>query len=375
MNHTAARMPAIEVQGEQFVYREGAQAGQPVVLRGVNATGDAKVPPFTGIRAKGELQALVDWGFNCVRLLFIWEAYEPERGAYDNDYLDRYEQAVQWAHEVGLYVIVDFHQDAFSRYALRGCGEGFPRWAMDPDLPQYEPCNDHRCEKWGLMATLYPSSKKENAALWNSFHNDVQGARTAFVVMAGRVAQRLAAYSHVVGYDMLNEPFGTDAQLTELFEAMAQSIRAAHPTAVLFVSVQALYSAAFSTPTLPKPSFDNCALAAHYYDAGVIMARKWLGVKPNFLLKNLLRAAQRWQVPMFLGEFGAPAGTWRGAAYVAALYDWMNERGISGTQWCYTPNWHPERKDGWNVEDLSIVDDQGQLRDNFASPVYKAQEK
>lgn len=357
-------LPLLRVHRQQFV----DTANNTVLLRGVNATGDAKVPPFSGITDIAQLHALKKLSFNCLRLLFIWEPFEPEPGQYNMAYLKAYEQVVQWAAEVGLYVIVDFHQDAFSRYALRGCGEGFPRWAIDPALPQYTPCNGKECEKWGLMATLYPRSKKENLAVWNSFYANVQNARTAFTHMAERVAERLSDYPHVVGYDIINEPFGTDAQLSALYRDTAAAIRAQHPHAILFVSAQALYSAAFSKPTLPRPQFDNFVFSAHYYDATVIMLKKWLGLPPGFLLKNLLHTAHRWRVPLFLGEFGAPAGTWRGAAYMRALYRWMDAHHISGTQWCYTPNWHPERKDGWNVEDLSIVDNTGTPRDNYAHP-------
>lgn len=357
-------LPLLSVQGGHFT----DTAGNRVLLRGVNATGNAKVPPFKGITDIEQLHALKKLGFNCLRLLFIWEPFEPEPGQYSMAYLQEYEQVVQWAAQVGLYVIVDFHQDAFSRYALRGCGEGFPRWAIDPELPQYTPCNGKDCEKWGLMATLYPKSKKENLAVWNSFHANVQNARTAFIRMAAQVASQLSGYRHVIGYDMINEPFGSDEQLTSLYADMAAAIRAAHPQSVLFVSVQALYSAAFSKPTLPRPDFDNLAFSAHYYDASVIMLKKWLGIPPGFLLKNLLHTAHRWEVPLFLGEFGAPAGTWRGTAYMQALYRWMDAHHISGTQWCYTPNWHPEHKDGWNVEDLSIVDGSGTPRDNYVPP-------
>lgn len=361
-------LPLLSVQGNHFVN----DAGNPVLLRGVNATGDAKVPPFKGITDIAQLHALKKLGFNCLRLLFIWEPFEPEPGQYNHAYLTDYEQVVQWAARAGLYVIVDFHQDAFSRYALGGCGEGFPRWAIDPSLPQYQPCNDGECAKWGLMATLYPTSKKENLAVWNSFHANVQNARTAFIHMASRVAKRLSGYRHVVGYDMINEPFGSDAQLSSLYTDMAAAIRAVHPQSILFVSTQALYSAAFGKPTLPCPNFDNFVFSAHYYDASVIILKKWLGIPPGFLLKNLLHTANRWEVPLFLAEFGAPANTWRGTAYMQSLYHWMDAHHISGTQWCYTPNWHPERKDGWNVEDLSIVDDTGTPRDNYIHPFEHA---
>jgi hypothetical protein len=42
----------------------------------------------------------------------------------------------------------------------------------------------------------------------------------------------------------------------------------------------------------------------------------------------------------------------------------------SGTQWNYTPTWEADTKDGWNIEELSIIDDSGELRANFRPRPY-----
>lgn len=41
-----------------------------------------------------------------------------------------------------------------------------------------------------------------------------------------------------------------------------------------------------------------------------------------------------------------------------------------GTQWRYTPHWQAETRDGWNCEDLSIVNDKRELRDNVVLRPY-----
>ena len=42
----------------------------------------------------------------------------------------------------------------------------------------------------------------------------------------------------------------------------------------------------------------------------------------------------------------------------------------SSAHWNYTPNWNAQTRDGWNLEDLSITADNGQLRDNFVVRPY-----
>jgi hypothetical protein len=43
---------------------------------------------------------------------------------------------------------------------------------------------------------------------------------------------------------------------------------------------------------------------------------------------------------------------------------------VSGIHWCYTPGWKPDTKDGWNMEDFSIVDNTVPLRANYTPRPY-----
>jgi endoglycosylceramidase len=79
----------------------------------------------------------------------------------------------------------------------------------------------------------------------------------------------------------------------------------------------------------------------------------------------MVGTAEAWGVPLFLGELGAPAEAENAGAYMNMLYRRLDEGFLSGAQWVYTPGWTPEAKDGWNMEDLSVVDDVGRGRPNF----------
>jgi MYXO-CTERM domain-containing protein len=133
---------------------------------------------------------------------------------------------------------------------------------------------------------------------------------------------------------------------------------------VFFVSPRAFTSSGAQTE-LPPPTFDNAVYSPHFYDGGVLLFDSWSGLQPDEAFGFMTSKASEWNVPFFLGEFGAPAGTERGLDYVDMLYDRLDEGFFSSAHWVYTPGWTADKKDGWNLEDLSIVDDGGHLRDNF----------
>jgi len=171
------------------------RTGRVVLLRGVNATGDAKVPPFRPLNSPTLLAPLPGWGLNTLRLLFNWEAFEPTRCHYDDSYLAYYEQVASAAEALGLYVIVDFHQDAYSRFSLGGCGEGFPSWSVASTIALQIPRNDGGCSGWGA-SMLFDTS---HHATWSAFHKDTEGARTRYVAMVRAVADRMSRHANVVG--------------------------------------------------------------------------------------------------------------------------------------------------------------------------------
>ncbi len=326
------------------------EAGRVVLLRGVNATGDAKVPPFTGIGSPDELAFLRQHGMNVVRLLFNWEAYEPTPGAYDQAYLDRFTQVVKWSSEQALYVIVDFHQDAFSRWSIGGCGEGFPRWAIATGIPQATPDNGRACANWGIRMLTDANLKKT----WSAFYSGSNGARQRYEQMVRRVVTQLRGMPHVVGYDVMNEPGGTNQEISGMYATVGAAVREADPSAVLFFTPAAITSSGWSSDATVWPPFTNTVFAPHFYDPFALALRAWLGTRSSVYLDPMLNRAKARQAPMLLGEFGAPHGAWNAKAYMAQLYQWLDDRFVSATQWVYTPRWTPDRLDGWNHEDLSI---------------------
>lgn len=342
--------------------------GRVIILRGVNASGDAKVPPFDKFNAPTFLDPLPGLGLNTIRLLFIWEALEAERCHYDENYMEYYEQIVEWAAERQLYVIVDFHQDAYSRWSLGGCGDGFPKWSITREVELKEPKNDESCEAWGGKMLIDFAHHKT----WGNFHKDREGAKSRFLDMQFYVASRLAKYENVIGYDIINEPWGTDTELETLFKQSGTVIRSADPDAILFFPPHALVSSGLTGSDVLRPDFENIVYSPHYYNPLVFIGKQYFGDDVGLSLNPMKYKANDWNSPLFLGEFGSTPGTANVEAYMDAVYTWLNKGFHSGTQWGYTPNWRSDIKDGWNNEDFSIVDGSGNIRANFrkrATPV------
>jgi hypothetical protein len=130
----------------------------------------------------------------------------------------------------------------------------------------------------------------------------------------------------------------------------------------LFVPPHALVSSGMPDNHIPRVSFNNIVYAPHFYDPSVVIFNFWWGNSPASPLNRLLAKAASWNAPMLLGEFGANHGVGNVTGYMESLYDWLDERFVSGTQWSYTPGWTAAGKDGWNGEDLSIVDGSGATR-------------
>ncbi|NOZ00994.1 MAG: cellulase family glycosylhydrolase, partial [Deltaproteobacteria bacterium] len=110
--------------------------GQPVTLNDMDEPFTKGVPSYVGHPFPGHADHVVsleeiagaadegfrrirDAGFNSVRLLVNWEGVEPtKKGAYDLDYLKSIRTVVQAADKYGIYVLMDMHQDAFSRHLM-----------------------------------------------------------------------------------------------------------------------------------------------------------------------------------------------------------------------------------------------------------------
>ncbi len=201
-------LPLTRLHTDRTYLRDGH--GRYVAFHGVNVSGSTKLPfavdaggvptyvgkPFPLAEADWQFALLRELGFDSIRLLVIWEGIEPGgRGLYDQAYLAYLRAIVQKAGEYGLHVLVDMHQDMFSRhlrvqynrtpsYGEPGSlentllalvpdeetgqyndavqGDGAPRWAVQACLQE----KDMRSPRWGTPRILSGLDEAELRNLW-----------------------------------------------------------------------------------------------------------------------------------------------------------------------------------------------------------------
>ncbi len=157
-------------------------------------------------------------GFNAVRLVLNWSQLEPHPGVYSATYLDRVAQVVDWARQQGIYLILDMHQDQYSRYivpvdkasAPSGCspsggGDGAPGWAVQSD-------GKPGCALYGVDE-LNPAESAAFANFWQNSPVDApqgrapgSGLQDHYIGALASLANRFENDPTVLGYELMNEP-------------------------------------------------------------------------------------------------------------------------------------------------------------------------
>lgn len=185
----------VGIRHQQFFDSQGRE----LVLHGINLVNKKPEENYLGRNDQAIMKQLRRWGFNCVRLGVIWDGLEPEPGQYDETYLEGLDRRIQWAREQGLYVLLDMHQDLYSV----SYSDGAPEWAtLHEDQP-------HRTgEVWSEAYFISPAVQTSFDNFWNNAPApDGKGLQDHYVAAWKMLAKRYAAQRHLIGFDLMNEPF------------------------------------------------------------------------------------------------------------------------------------------------------------------------
>ena len=265
-------------------------------------------------------------GYDAIRLNLSWSLLEPQPGKIDRQYIDRIAQIVGWARRAGIYVVLDMHQDAWSKYvytrgdvcagdfqAIRGY-DGAPLWASQHTMPA--------CALHGVRE-LDPAVAEDFQKFWaDAPAPDGVGLQEHYTNVLIALAQRFRGDPTVAGYELMNEPqpgFNAapeESDATELFPYWGKAVNAVvakvkgfrqlffvEPNVERNVTDQSEISAPWSTYS----SYRNVVYAPHIY-TGVFTADQEVASRrfmPNDGgYRSAISDAKALGLPLWVGEFG-----------------------------------------------------------------------
>jgi endoglycosylceramidase len=286
--------------------------GREITLTGINARVEGifdvtfddgrvplqPIPPF----GADDARRMRELGFNALRLPINWSGIEPtEGGGFDEAYLDRVAAAVETAHSHGLLVLVDIHQDAYSKEIGE---DGAPYWAIVPRPPE-------RLE--GPLEDLDARrlSKPVLDAFETFFGPSADGARLRqrFAAMAAHVAARFAGHPGVAGLELFNEPITTHDHLVAFHSEVLAAVRAVAPRMLVFFEPTATRNFLDRADIPDAPLGAGTVYAPHVYTAAFGDDAVRAAVTRDALERSYVNAreeADAWQTPLVVGELGFP---------------------------------------------------------------------
>lgn len=215
-------------------------------LRGVNLAGSSKLPqtsecqnydsmckevsfvgrPFPLEEADKHLQRLQSWGFNLIRLLVTWEALEhlgPKQ--YDQAYIDYLKTIIAKANAYGFLVMIDPHQDVWSRFTG---GDGAPLWTLEAvgfnvnNFNQTNAAIVFQQDSANIPDMIWPTnySKLASATMFTLFFagddfapltlvdgvNIKDYLQQHYIAAFQYLASQLKDSNNVIGFEVMNEP-------------------------------------------------------------------------------------------------------------------------------------------------------------------------
>jgi endoglycosylceramidase len=312
--------------------------GRAVVMRGLNLSGVHKSKPYFGEHGAADYARVRDaWGMNAIRFLVLWAALEPQPGRYDEAYLDEVARRIEWAREARLLVVLDMHQDVFGEGFG---GDGAPRWA----------CDEARYAAHKPTSPWYANyASKPVMECFDLLYTD--GARAdRFARAWRRLAERLARYDHVVGFDVLNEPHWGSAsvwsfereRLQPFYRRVVRAVREVAPDWVAFLEPAGSRNLGMAT-SLERFAGDaelhDAVYAPHSYDNAAESGSDFDPARRAALMTNieaLAREARDLGAALWIGEYGGVASAPGIVPYMDASYDGAAAAAASTIYWDYS---------------------------------------
>ena len=302
----ATRLPLISVQGNRFVDPEG----KPVLFRGLSISDPDKLE-MQGHWNREHFAKVKEMGTTLLRIPVHPVAWR-ERGGVE--YIKLLDQAVEWATDLGMYVIIDWHS----------IGNLTTGVYQDP---MYDTTREETFSFWRAMSRRY--GRHNTVVFFELFNEPAAFGRVSWDAWKAIVEDEIAIIRAntrqviplVAGFD-----WAYDLTPLRLNPIAAEGIGyTVHP-----------YSNKRTQPWEPKWEEDFGFAAAKY----PLIATEFGGfAAPGTPISTTTAAAPG------RGGFGNPALL---AAYGPAIIKYLEGKNIGWTVWCFDPEWGPTLIRDWN---------------------------
>jgi hypothetical protein len=326
----APYVPAFHpVDSDGHVLRDAE--GRTLILRGYNIkvvglfdgtwgpSGVEFVPPLYD----ADFALMQKSGVNVLRLPINWSDIEPAKGQFASSYFDAIAAFLDRVRPYGIYVLLDFHEDGWSK-AL--CEDGAPAWAtVVTDWTEGGLSNDCHVSNAAISAHS------------NFFDHNADDLQDAFAAMVQEVASRFVKDDLVLGYEIFNEPMASDMSVDPFSVKIAQAIRQVDTRHLILWEPTAyrnfINHANVSSTPFPVP---GCVYAVHVYtyDPGVVAKS----------IQSARDEATAWGEPLMVTEHGGGPDPEGGLTYVDDTLNGFDQVQASSTEWIWN--------DGVVVHDL-----------------------
>jgi hypothetical protein len=168
--------------------------------------------------------------------------------------------------------------------------------------------------------------------------------------MVGQVAMKFRGDLQVLGYEIMNEPIGTDADISVFSQKVATAIRAVDPDHLILFEPSAIRNIVNASPISSVPfAVGGGVYAVHIYTA-VFSASQTLaaGTYPPLLAQSISGArdeATAWGTPLFITEYGIGASTPQAPDWIGHFLDDADAQGASTALWL----WKEQSQGEWGL--------------------------
>lgn len=335
--------------------------GRELVLRGINARveglfdvtfddGREPLEPIPAFTAEDARQ-MAAMGFNFLRLPLNWSGLEPQEGAFSSTYLARVHQIVDWCRDAGLYVLLDFHQDGYSKEIGE---DGAPRWAIIPEPATVigGPLTD--LDERRLSADV------RNA--FESFFTNRDNLQTRFMPAWRRIISEFKDAPHVIGFEPMNEPvafqFDPDGALLQgFYKAAVKELRSIDTRHPVWLEPDSIRNITLEAPLLAEPFPDtNVVYQPHLYPMLVKPSENTADAWASELgatFDAMAEEADSWGAALVLGEWGQDPKNPESFPYFDAVNRLSEERAIGHAFWL----WKENTQGNWGLFDYDASGD------------------